>query len=287
MGDNNMGRRKAQWMKSNNDKGSGRILRHNAGGAFEFLSDDFAIEEPLSIRVGRKTLATTMRTPDHDEELAAGFLLSDGTLGPNDKIDRFSHPITGANRENIIVVKPARGTKLKRGGVLRLGTITSSCGMCGNPSIDAMWQRFPPIKPRDVRIDIPTLLSLPDQLRKEQDAFSLTGGIHAAGIFEMKGKLVIAREDIGRHNAVDKTIGRAFLDGLLPLDRHLLLVSGRASFEIVQKALAAGIPIVAAVSAASNLAVSFAREMNQTLIGFLRPPSFNIYSHVERVILEE
>lgn len=266
---------------------SGKILRHNAGGAFEFLNDDFAIEEPLSIRVGRKTIATTMRTPGHDEELAAGFLVSEGTLRPNDKIDNFSRPSSGANRENIIVVKPVDGVKLKPGIVLRLGPITSSCGMCGNPDIDAMRQRFPPIQSRDVRIDLPALLSLPAKLRTHQGVFSLTGGIHAAGIFDRYGKLLIAREDIGRHNAVDKVIGRAFLDGLVPLDRHLLLVSGRASFEIVQKALAAGIPIVAAVSAPSNLAVSFAREVNQTLIGFLRPPSFNIYSHVERLILEE
>jgi FdhD protein len=274
-------------MKSNDDRGSGKILRHNAGGVFEFLSDDFAIEEPLSIRIGRKTIATTMRTPDHDEELAAGFLFSEGMLGPSDKIDSFSRPTSGANRENIIVIKPAGGVKLKRDGSLRLGTITSSCGMCGNPSIDAMRQRFPSIKSGGVRIDIPTLLLLAGQLRKEQDVFSLTGGIHAAGIFDIRGKPLIVREDIGRHNAVDKVIGRAFLDGLLPLDRHLLLVSGRASFEIVQKALAAGIPIVAAVSAPSNLAVNFARDMNQTLIGFLRPPAFNIYSHVERLILEE
>ena len=275
-----------KWNKRD-DGASGKILRHNASGVFEFLSDDFAIEEPLSIRIGRKTMATTMRTPDHDEELAAGFLLSEGTLGPHDKIDSFLRPISGPHRENIIVVKPASGVKLKRQSNLRLGTITSSCGMCGNPSIDAMRRRFPPIKSRDLRIDIPTLLSLARQLRKAQDAFSLTGGIHAAGIFDIHGKLLIVREDIGRHNALDKVIGRALLDGLLPLDRHLLLVSGRASFEIVQKALAAGIPIVVAISAPSSLAVSFARDMNQTLIGFLRPPSFNIYSHVERLILEE
>src|SRR4029453_197472 len=134
------------------------------------------------------------------------------------------------------------------------------------------------------RIGIETLLTLPDRLRKQQGDFTRTGGIHAAGIFDVNGELKIAREDIGRHNAVDKAIGRAFLDRLLPLDRNLLLVSGRASFEIVQKTLAAGIPIVAAVSAPSTLAVDFARESNQTLIGFLRPPSFNIYSHIERVI---
>jgi FdhD protein len=273
-------------MNSNDDASSGRILRHSAGGLFEFLSDDFAIEEPLEIRVGDRTLATTMRTPDHDDELAAGFLLAEGALCPDDRIDCFSRPAKARNRENIIVVKPEAGVKLKPRIHLRLGTITSSCGICGKESIDAMRQRFPPIKSGDVRIDMETLLALPAQLRARQNAFSLTGGIHAAAIFDRGGKLQIAREDVGRHNAVDKVIGRAFLDRGLPLDRHLLLVSGRASFEILQKALAAGIPIVAAVSAPSSLAVSFAREANQTLIGFLRPPSFNIYSHVERVILD-
>jgi FdhD protein len=273
-------------MNRNDDAGSGKILRHSAGGVFDFLSDDFAIEEPLEIRIGKKTMATTMRTPDHDDELAAGFLLSEGTIRPNDKIDSFSRPANARNRENIILVKPGAGVKLKLGTILRLGTITSSCGICGTESIDAMRQRFSPIESREVRIDIETLLAMPAQLRTAQDVFSLTGGIHAAAIFDTRGKLHFAREDIGRHNAVDKVIGRAFLDGLLPLDRHLLLVSGRASFEIMQKALAAGIPIVAAVSAPSSLAVTFAREANQTLIGFLRPPSFNIDSHVERVILD-
>ena len=167
----------------------------------------------------------------------------------------------------------------------RFGTISSSCGLCGKTSIDAIRQNFPAVGSTDIRIDIETLLSLPETLRKAQSDFPRTGGIHAAGIFGMDGQLKIAREDIGRHNAVDKAIGRAFLDELVPLKRHLLLVSGRASFEILQKALAAGIPIVAAVSAPSSLAVELARDSNQTLIGFLRPPSFNIYTHIERVIL--
>jgi FdhD protein len=267
---------------------SGKIIRRNQDGTFEFLRDDLTVEEPLAIRIRRKTMATTMRTPGHDEELAAGFLLSEGTLGAHDKIDSFSRPTTARNRENIIAVEPAVGVKLRQGVVVRLGTISSSCGICGKESIDAIRQNFPPVPSTNIRIDIETLLSLPAQLRKQQGDFARTGGIHAAGIFDVSdGELKIVREDIGRHNAVDKAIGRAFLDRLLPLDRHLLLVSGRASFEIMQKALAAGIPIVASVSAPSTLAVTFARESNQTLIGFLRPPSFNIYSHIERVILDE
>jgi FdhD protein len=158
--------------------------------------------------------------------------------------------------------------------------------LCGKTSIEAIRQDFPAIRFTKIRVNIETLLSLPEKLRNAQSDFARTGGIHAAGIFDMNGELKIAREDIGRHNAVDKAIGRAFLDDQLPLHRQILLVSGRASFEIMQKALAAGVPIVASVSAPSSLAVEFARESNQTLAGFLRPPSFNIYSHIERVILD-
>ena len=191
-----------------------------------------------------------------------------------------------AARENIITVHLAADAKPKLNSAQRFGTISTSCGLCGKESIDAIRQNFPPIGSASVRMDIETLLRLPTELRANQSEFARTGGIHAAGIFDFSGKAITVREDIGRHNAVDKAIGRAFLDRKLSLDRHLLLVSGRASFEIMQKALAAGIPIVASVSAPSTLAMEFARESNQTLIGFLRPPTFNIYSHVERVLLE-
>jgi FdhD protein len=268
-------------MKEDHGIGSGQIIRRKPDGALEYVHDELTIEEPLEIRIGRKTLATTMRTPGHDDEIAAGFLLSEAIVRQPNEIAKIS-----AARENTVVVDLADGVKVKLGSAQRFGTISSSCGICGKKSIEAIRQTFPSIRSTSVRIDIATLLSLPARLRDEQSDFARTGGIHAAGIFEVDGKLKIVREDIGRHNAVDKAIGRAFLDGLLPLDRHLLLVSGRASFEIVQKALAAGIPIVAAVSAPSTLAVNFTRENNQTLIGFLRPPSFNIYSHIERVILD-
>jgi len=266
--------------------GSGQIIRRTTDGSFEYQHDDLTVEEPLEIRIARKTLATTMRTPGHDEELAAGFLVSEGILRTRDKIDKFSRPTAARNRENIITVQLAEGVKAKLGATKRFGTISSSCGICGKESIAAIRQSFPAIvSEKNVRIDIETLLSLPPLLRELQGEFARTGGIHAAGIFDLSGKPKIVREDIGRHNAVDKTIGRAFLDGQLPLDRHVLLVSGRASFEIMQKALSAGIPIVASVSAPSTLAMEFARESNQTLIGFLRPPSFNLYSHIERVNL--
>ncbi|HEX7516567.1 MAG TPA: formate dehydrogenase accessory sulfurtransferase FdhD [Chthoniobacterales bacterium] len=263
---------------------SGQIIRRKQDGSLEYRHDDLTIEEPLEIRIGRKTLATTMRTPGHDEELAAGFLVSEGIVRRPDEIGEVSRPVESRNRENIIAVQLAEGVKVKIGSAKRFGTISSSCGICGKESIAAIRQNFPPIvSAKDVRIDIETLLSLPPLLRKQQGEFARTGGIHAAGIFDLSGKPKVVREDIGRHNAVDKVIGRAFLDGLLPLDRHVLLVSGRASFEIMQKALSAGIPIVASVSAPSTLAMEFARESNQTLIGFLRPPSFNVYSHIERV----
>jgi FdhD protein len=264
-----------------NGVGSQKIIRRKRDGKLEYLPDDLTIEEPLEIRVGRRVLATTMRTPGHDEELAAGFLVSEAVVRRREEIAKIS-----TDRENTVVVDLAAGLKLKLNSIQRFGTISSSCGLCGKTSIEAIRQNFPAIRSTTFRIGIETLLSLPDRLRKQQGDFTRTGGIHAAGIFDANGGLKIVREDIGRHNAVDKAIGRAFLDKLLPLDRHVLLVSGRASFEIMQKALAAGIPIVAAVSAPSTLAVDFAREGNQTLIGFLRPPSFNIYSHVERVILE-
>jgi len=258
-----------------------KIIRRKRDGELEFLPDELTIEEPLEIRIGRKPIATTMRTPGHDEELAAGFLLSEGIVRTRGQISSIS--MRGDNR---VVVELTSGVKSMLNSTRRFGPISSSCGLCGKTSIDAIRQNLPAIRSTDIRIDIETLLSLPEILRKAQNDFARTGGIHAAGIFSVDGKLKIAREDIGRHNAVDKTLGRAFLDELLPLGKHLLLVSGRASFEIVQKALAAGIPIVAAVSAPSSLAVELARESNQTLVGFLRQASFNIYTHIERVILD-
>jgi FdhD protein len=260
--------------------GSEKIIRRNRDGGLEYLPDDLTVEEPLEIRVRGKVLATTMRTPGHDDELAAGFLTSEAIVRKREEIEKIA-----TNSENSVDVDLASGTKLNLSSGQRFGTISTSCGICGKNSIEAIRQNFPPIKSNDFRIDLELLLSLPDRLRKEQGDFARTGGIHAAGIFDANGEAKIVREDIGRHNAVDKAIGRALLDELLPLDRHLLLVSGRLSFEIVQKALAAGIPILAAVSAPSTLAVNFARESNQTLVAFLRPPSFNIYSHVERVVL--
>jgi FdhD protein len=262
---------------------SGRIIRRRQDGSLGFQHDDLTVEEPLEIRVGRKVLATTMRTPGHDEELAAGFVVSEGLVREPAQLGKITR-----RDENVVSIEFAAGVKPKLSSAQRFGTISTSCGICGKSSIAAIRQNFAAIATRkNDRIQIDTLLLLPPLLQQQQGNFARTGGIHGAGIFTFNGQPKVIREDIGRHNAVDKAIGRAFLDKLLPLDRHLLLVSGRASFEIVQKALAAGIPMIAAVSAPSTLAVNFSRENNQTLIGFLRPPTFNIYSHIERVVLDE
>jgi formate dehydrogenase accessory protein FdhD len=260
--------------------GAGTIVRRTESGEHECVTDEVAIEEPLEIRIGGTAIATTMRTPGHDEELAAGFLVSEGIIRTREDFRAFS-----AVAENVVNVELAPTVKFTPGASQRFGTITSSCGLCGKTSIEAIRQSFPPIDfVRDpMRIAETILLDLPSKLREAQGNFARTGGIHAAGIFDAEGAAIVVREDIGRHNAVDKAIGRALLNGWLPLNRAVLVVSGRSSLEIVQKALAAGIPIVAAVSAPSSLAVNFARECGQTLVGFLRPPTFNVYSHIERI----
>lgn len=263
------------------------MIRRKQDGSLEYHRDDLTIEEPLEIRIGRKTVATTMRTPGHDEELAAGFLVSEALVRMTGAILGFSRPEKPPEQDNIIIVTLAPGLKIQLSSAKRFGTISSSCGLCGKNSIALIRQNFAAISyNKKRRIKMETLLTLPLLLRKEQGDFARTGGIHAAGLFGFDGAVQTVREDIGRHNAVDKVIGRAFLDGLLPLDRHVLVVSGRASFEIMQKALSAGIPVVASVSAPSTLAMNFARESGQTLIGFLRPPLLNIYAHAERVMLE-
>jgi len=264
--------------------GAGSILRRKENGEHECVTDEVALEEPLEIRIGGAAIATTMRTPGHDEELAAGFLLAEAIV--RDKPDVRA---IAAQGENVVNVELAATVKFAATSAQRFGTISSSCGLCGKASIDSIRQQFRPIDFTidRTRIAEALLLSLPEQLRQSQGNFARTGGIHAAGIFDTSGNPLVIREDIGRHNAVDKAIGRACLEDLLPLNRDVLVVSGRASFEIVQKALAAGIPIVAAVSAPSSLAINFARECGQTLIGFLRPPTFNVYSHVERIAFED
>ena len=265
---------------------SGSVIRRKRDASYECVRDDVVVEEPLEIRVAGQPVAVTMRTPGHDEELAAGFLLSEALVRQRSDIIHL-HPGTAPGAAgNIIDVIVAPGIKLDNAAAQRFGTISASCGLCGKTSIAFLRQQFAPLAPMKMGcLKVRRLLTMPETLRAAQGNFARTGGIHAAGIFNCEGELMLSREDIGRHNAVDKVIGRALLDGELPSSDHVLLVSGRTSFEIVQKALAAGIAIVASVSAPSTLAVNFARETDQTLIGFLRPPTFNVYSHVERIAL--
>jgi FdhD protein len=263
--------------------GAGSIIRRNENGGHECVTDEVAIEEPLEIRIGDRAIATTMRTPGHDDELAAGFLLSEAIVRQREDV----HAIA-ASSDNVVNIRLAPTVTFASASAQRFGTISTSCGLCGKTSIEFIRQQFPPIDVRAaVKLPESMLLSLPDKLRTAQSNFARTGGIHAAGIFDFEGNALVVREDIGRHNAVDKAIGRAFLGGLLPLTRHVLLVSGRSSLEIVQKALAAGVSIVAAVSAPSSLAINFARESGQTLVGFLRPPTFNVYSHIEQIAFDD
>jgi len=267
--------------------GAGSVVRRKPNGDYECVTDDVTIEEPLEIRIGQDPLAVTMRTPGNDEELAAGFLLAEGIVRAHADLREIVRCTLPASLGNVLNVTLSATAKFTPAAAHRFGTISTSCGLCGKTSIEFIRQQFAPIDfSTRIQIEAAKLLELPERLRVAQGNFARTGGIHAAGIFDLDGNLVVLREDIGRHNAVDKAIGRAFLDDLLPLKNHIMIVSGRSSLEIVQKALAAGIPIVAAVSAPSTLAVNFARESNQTLIGFLRPPTFNIYAHIERVRME-
>jgi FdhD protein len=248
-------------------------------------SDFLAIEEPLEIRLRGKGIAVTMRTPGHDEELAAGFLISEGLIKTRSDIVAIAHCASGEQAElkNVLQVFVPPKLKIHFKSLTRHVFASSSCGLCGKATIESVQHQFPPVD-SGLRISPETLSRLPDTLREAQQAFDKTGGLHAAGLFNSQGELLVAREDVGRHNAVDKVIGHAFLNGPFPLSGSILMVSGRASFEIMQKALAARIPVVAAVSAPSSLAVEFARQSQQTLIGFLRGRSFNVYSHPARMI---
>ncbi|MGQ0777846.1 MAG: formate dehydrogenase accessory sulfurtransferase FdhD [Pseudonocardiales bacterium] len=250
--------------------------------------DALAGEEPLELRVDGRALAVTMRTPGHDIELAHGFLLSEGVIGARADVRaaRFcdSPRTDGLSTYNVLDVELAVGVAAPAVGVARNFYTTSSCGVCGKASLDAvrLRTRFPPAAD-PITVTSATLASLPGALRAAQPVFETTGGLHAAGLFTAEGELLVAREDIGRHNAVDKVLGWALLAERIPATGCVLLVSGRASFELAQKAVMAGIPILAAVSAPSALAVDLATDAGLTLIGFLRGPTMNIYAGQHRV----
>lgn len=247
--------------------------------------DWVCVEEPLEIRVRGRSVAVTMRTPGHDAELAAGFLVTEGIIKKRADVVEIAHCTTGegSHHGNIVNVFLAPGVELDLERLTRHVFASSSCGLCGKASIDSVQQNFPKVN-RTFQIQPELLARLPEKLAEAQQTFSKTGGLHAAAIFKKEGELGIAREDVGRHNAVDKVIGWSFLNSSFHAKGRILMISGRASFEIMQKALAAGIEIVAAVSAPSSLAVEFAKESGQTLVGFLRGRSFNVYSHPERIL---
>jgi len=242
------------------------------------VQDSLAAEEPLEIRVGGVPLTVTMRTPGNDLELAAGFLLTEGIIESFDQIAglRAKAPDNGL-RSNVVEVE-LKDSEFDPEELQRNFYAASSCGICGKASIEAIRVRGLRQPDTGFRVDPEILCRLPEALRAEQEVFSRTGGLHAAALFDGEGRLIALREDIGRHNAVDKIAGWALLERKLPLSQHVMLVSGRGGFEIVQKALAAGIPILASVSAPSSLAVKLARELGLTLVGFLRGRRFVVYS---------
>lgn len=258
------------------------VLHCRAGHAPLPRPDRLAREEPLEIRVRGRNVAVTMRTPGHDDELAAGFLLSEGMIRERGDVTEIAPCRQGQATDNTLNVFLSPAVEVDFARLTRHVFASSSCGLCGKASIDSVHQHFPPVESQ-VKVSMKMITRLPDILRQAQKAFAVTGGLHAAAIFDLKGKLIVLREDVGRHNAVDKVIGHGFLRRLLPFEKHILLVSGRASFEIMQKALAARLPVVCAVSAPSSLAVEFAEESGQTLIGFLRGDTMNVYAHPGRV----
>ena len=255
--------------------------------------DSLAVEEPLEIRVSGSPLAVTMRTPGHDVELAAGFLVSEGVISLGEQFASAIHcggPGTGGelNQYNVLDVTLAPGVAPPAVGVTRNFYTTSSCGMCGKASIDAVETvSSHDVSSDPVDVDARELAAYPDRLREQQAVFDKTGGLHAAALFDVAtGELLVLREDVGRHNAVDKVIGWAVLHDRLPLRGTVLQVSGRASFELVQKAVMAGIPVLAAVSAPSSLAVELADRAGLTLVGFLRGETMNVYTRPERIRVE-
>lgn len=251
--------------------------------------DYVATEEPLEIRLvnPKKTVAITMRTPGADFDLAAGFLYSEGVISQREDIEKISYCIdSNLDKEqqyNIINVSLREGLLPDLPSLERHFFTTSACGVCGKASIESLKIKGCSTIPINQLVTTEIIYNLPDKLRSAQGIFTATGGLHAAALFNFQGQLIKLREDVGRHNALDKLIGSTFLADELPLNQQIVMVSGRSSFEILQKCIVAGVPIVCAVSAPSSLAVSLAREFGITLIGFLRGKKFNVYSGIERI----
>lgn len=281
-------------MRAKPDQVSTRVWTFQGGEGSE-RDDRLATEEPLEIRLrtGEKThtVAVTMRTPGNDEELAAGFLYAEEVVADRSRIRRITPlfppedmALLGASEgSNIVEVELTDGPEPELRALERHFFATSACGVCGKAGLEALRVRVPALPPSGPLVTPDLLRELPGRLRQAQGVFDATGGLHAAALFDAAGTLLDVREDVGRHNALDKLIGRAFLDGKLPLRDHLVLVSGRASYELLQKCLVAGVPLVCAVSAPSSLAVELAERFGLTLVGFLRGDRFNVYAGPERI----
>jgi FdhD protein len=265
-----------------------RRVKHLAADQAITRPETLAVEEPLEIRVNGAPVTVTMRTPGSDIELAQGFLLTEGIVAGRDDVQTIRYcdgrGTDGTNTYNVLDVTLAPGVKMPDLDVTRNFYTTSSCGVCGKASLEAvrLISRFSP-GDDPATVAATTLKAMPDQLRGAQKVFASTGGLHAAALFGLDGTMLVVREDIGRHNAVDKVIGWALEHGRIPMGASVLLVSGRASFELTQKALMAGIPVLAAVSAPSSLAVSLAEESGITLVAFLREDSMNVYTRADRI----
>jgi FdhD protein len=281
-------------------KSTARAIIHKVSdGKATRERDIVAVEEPLEIRLGyllkskrvEQSISITMRTPGEDFQLAAGFLCSEGIIQSPAQILQMSFcvgPEKGKQEYNIVSVQLTDDVEFDPALLQRNFYTTSSCGVCGKASLEALQVRGCPVLPKvQAQFESEVIYQLPEKIRGAQSGFEKTGGLHAAALFDPTGNLIALHEDVGRHNAVDKLIGEQFLGSNLPLHKYLMMVSGRASFEIMQKALIAGIPIVAAVGAPSSLAVELAREFGMTLIGFLRGKSFNLYSEPERIALAD
>jgi FdhD protein len=257
-----------------------KVQRRTPAGAVD-RRDQVVAEEPLEIRIGDDSLVVTMRTPGDDLELATGFLFTEGVIAALDDVAAMAHA-DGADGENVVRVTPATGRSLSIAGARRVIRATAACGLCGKESIAAVRRRIPPLADATT-IPFPVVLGLPDAVRAAQPVFEATGGLHAVGLFRPDGTLLVVREDVGRHNAVDKVIGFALRGGARTLAGTVMMFSGRAGFEIVQKAAVARVPVVCSVSAPSALAVDLAEEVGMTLVGFVRGTSANVYAHPQRI----
>ncbi len=264
-------------------------VTHWQDNAQQFREEQLTVEEPLELRIATRSLVVIMRTPGHDRELAMGFLLTEGVIAQANEVQMVEAGLDDdglplANVLEITLHKQRGQDKAQPAAFERHFVVSASCGLCGKNNIAALMTTTPPLDSDTQHLSAAMLYELAARLRSEQAVFEHTGGLHAAAIFDEQGQLLLLREDVGRHNAVDKLIGHSLLHGTYPYHKRILLVSGRTSFEILQKALLARIPCVVAISAPSSLAVELAEQSGITLIGFLRDHSMNVYTHAQRIV---